>query len=374
MLLRSGQAAHLRSTFRYLSTAPARNTTNLARLNGLRPPIPRISEPRKPMTLALANHQPRNISLQRYQSTTASPYDHIDKKHEDAAAREKIEPQPEAVSSTSSVHQVFHEQGVEDPEQEADVLAGVKEDLVGNSVINCRTIKDTFALDEVPREALIIGMAGVLPYLATSLSTVYLAWDINHASIDGQGFLLSGQTAELLLHIVEPLQVGYGAIISFLGAIHWGLEWAKYGGVYSYRRYAYGVVAPAVAWPTILFPIEYALIAQFSAFVFLYFADARAVVNGWAPHWYSTYRFVLTFVVGASIVISLIGRGQIADKINRLPSPADRIQALRDSQLEAMETEERLKRERMMAMDDGEDNDEEEEDEEAEEAEDGDDE
>lgn len=69
-------------------------------------------------------------------------------------------------------------------------------------------------MDDVPREALYIGMAGVLPYLATSLSTVYLAWDINHASITGQGFLLSGQTAELLLHIVEPLQIGYGAVVS----------------------------------------------------------------------------------------------------------------------------------------------------------------
>ena len=59
-------------------------------------------------------------------------------------------------------------------------------------------------------------------------------------------------------------------------------------------------------------------------------------------------------MVGASIVISLIGRGQIVDKINRLPSPADRIKALRDSQLEAMETEERMKRERIVARDEGE--------------------
>lgn len=148
-------------------------------------------------------------------------------------------------------------------------------------------------------------------------------------------------------------------ILSFLGAIHWGLEWAKYGGVHGYPRYAYGVVAPAVAWPTILMPIEYALISQFCAFTFLYFADARAVVRGWAPHWYSTYRFVLTFVVGASIVLSLIGRGQIADQINKLPSPADRIKALRDLQLGAMETEEREKRERIIRKDMGEDDEDE---------------
>ena len=58
-----------------------------------------------------------------------------------------------------------------------------------------------------------IGLAGVLPYLATSLSTVYLAWDINHAHATGHGFLVSGQTAETLLHLIEPIQVGYGAVV-----------------------------------------------------------------------------------------------------------------------------------------------------------------
>lgn len=96
----------------------------------------------------------------------------------------------------------------------------------------------------------------------------------------------------------------------------------------------------------------------------LYFADARAVVKGWCPQWYATYRFVLTFIVGASIVFSLIGRGQIADKINRLPGPADRIKALKDSQLASMETEERYKRDRIIAKDEGEEDDEEEEEEE----------
>ena len=76
-----------------------------------------------------------------------------------------------------------------------------------------KTIKDTFALNEVPREALVIGMAGVLPYLATSLSTLYLAFDINHATETGGGFIFSPHTAELLLHIIEPLQIGYGAVV-----------------------------------------------------------------------------------------------------------------------------------------------------------------
>jgi hypothetical protein len=81
------------------------------------------------------------------------------------------------------------------------------------------------------------------------------------------------------------------------------------------------------------------LIAQFLAFTFLYYTDARASRSGWAPSWYSTYRFVLTFIVGASIVASLIGRGQIADLITRPPGPADRMRALRESQLEQLEAE-----------------------------------
>ena len=85
-----------------------------------------------------------------------------------------------------------------------------------------------------------------------------------------------------------------------------------------------GLVAPVVAWPTTLMPIEYALVSQFLAFNFLYYADSRATSRGWMPPWYGTYRFVLTFVVGASIVLTLIGRGEIADRVRRLPGAVGR--------------------------------------------------
>ncbi|CAF9922123.1 hypothetical protein IMSHALPRED_005351 [Imshaugia aleurites] len=342
MIRPRGAASLSRASLCYASFTSARTTSNLAHASVLRKQVHRLIGAQSRAPLALVPHKPFSTSLQRYATHPGNPFENkLDKKHEEVVEKEKLEVHPEEVSESSSYHQLFHEKGVEEKEEkDEDMLAGVKADL--------QTIKATFALDEVPREALVIGMAGVLPYLATSLSTVYLAFDINHASETGSGFLFSPHVAEQLLHIIEPLQVGYGAVIlSFLGAIHWGLEWAKYGGVHGYPRYAYGVIAPAVAWPTILLPIEYALISQFCAFTFLYFADARAVVRGWAPHWYSTYRFVLTFIVGASIVASLIGRGQIADQINKLPSPADRIKAIRDMQLDAMETEERVKRARI---------------------------
>ena len=58
-------------------------------------------------------------------------------------------------------------------------------------------------------------MAGVLPYLGTSVSTIYCAWEITHAHNTGSGFLMSEQTAEAALHVLEPLQVGYGAVVSY---------------------------------------------------------------------------------------------------------------------------------------------------------------
>lgn len=64
----------------------------------------------------------------------------MDIKHERKVASQELEKQPDQVSSTSSVHQIFHEQGVEEEpkEKEDDMLAGVKHDLVGVVTFNKR--------------------------------------------------------------------------------------------------------------------------------------------------------------------------------------------------------------------------------------------
>lgn len=69
--------------------------------------------------------------MQRYQTA-----DHIDIKHEKEVAKTPLERHPDEVSTTSSVHEIFHEQGVDEEAQRAqreddgDMLAGVKNDLV----------------------------------------------------------------------------------------------------------------------------------------------------------------------------------------------------------------------------------------------------
>lgn len=82
----------------------------------------------------------------------------------------------------------------------------------------------------MPPISLQLGLAGTLPYLGTSLATTFLSWNLNtewpSQSQFVNHFLMSHESASHYLHLLEPIQVGYGAvIISFLGAIHWVSAW-----------------------------------------------------------------------------------------------------------------------------------------------------
>ena len=85
------------------------------------------------------------------------------------------------------------------------------------------------------------------------------------------------------LHVLEKIQITYGAIIlSFLGAIHWGMEFSKLGGEHGYKRLAIGVVPVLFAWPTTFLPHGIALVAQWFAFTGTWMIDQRASQAGWS--------------------------------------------------------------------------------------------
>lgn len=80
-------------------------------------------------------------------------------------------------------------------------------------------------VEAVPKDALVWGGLGVIPYAGTSLATVYLARQASMAVSLGESSGLNADTALLLLSQVQQIQVAYGAVLlSFLGAIHWGFE------------------------------------------------------------------------------------------------------------------------------------------------------
>ncbi|WQF80951.1 hypothetical protein CDEST_05965 [Colletotrichum destructivum] len=242
---------------------------------------------------------------------TNSPYDKIDKKAEKEIAQKKLEPRPEEVSAESSTRK-FWEPAPANPQNDENLSGGLEKEV--------NIVRDTFNLSEVPREPYALGLAGTLPYLATSLSTVYLTWDLNvewpSSSTFANNVFMNHESAQYWLNLLEPIQLGYGAIIiSFLGAVHWGMEYAE-KTPHPRRtpfRYGMGVLAPMIAWPSLLMPIEYALTSQFAAFTFLYLADVRAKNKGWTPQWYGVYRFVLTAIVGVSIFVSLVGRTKVGN-------------------------------------------------------------
>lgn len=207
-----------------------------------------------------------------------------------------------------------------------------------------KEIKDVGrAFEGIPQPALLVGLAGTLPYLGTSLGSLYLSWNIQkfHSDYDGSFaeklVLLSPESAEQYLPILQTIQVGYGAcILSFLGAIHWGFEIAGYGGNVGIKRYIYGAAPALIAWPSILLPVDFALIAHFITFTGVWFADSAAARSGFAPGWYNQYRFLLTFIVCSSILLTLIVSGWLGDPQQATPH-SSRLESLREEEVKQFE-------------------------------------
>ena len=125
-----------------------------------------------------------------------------------------------------------------------------------------------------------LGWAGLFPFGLATLGT--------HSGIDAlvlYGFL--GGTA-------------YGAvIISFLGAVHWGLamqdDRSPYWYVWSITPALFGFAS------LLLFDVEIRIIALISLFVLVWSVDHQAANHGLIPNWYMRLRSMLT----AGAVISL---------------------------------------------------------------------
>ncbi|CAK7230317.1 hypothetical protein SEUCBS140593_007549 [Sporothrix eucalyptigena] len=228
-----------------------------------------------------------------------------------AAGEKLLEAKPGQVTVESSRRHLF-EPYEKTSQNDPNIAGSLKGDV--------HSIQEALALTTVPRETYALGLGGTIPYLLTSLSTVYLGWNLRHSyptsSTLLNSFMVSHETAQQWLQLLEPIQLGYGAVIlSFLGALHWGMEFNEktHSPERAKFRYTLGVLAPAMAWPTLFLPVHFALTGQFLAFTIMYFADSRATTLGWAPQWYATYRFVLTFVVGSAILVSLVFRAKIDD-------------------------------------------------------------
>ena len=138
----------------------------------------------------------------------------------------------------------------------------------------------------VPQPYITFGLAGGLPYVSTAVATAYLAHQAGSATtseprsrlpacpvlIVGIGTItnIDPGVAITVLDQALHIQMTYGAVLlSFLGALHWGFEFAKYGGYQGYSRLVLGVAPLLAAWPTLSMEPQLALVAQWFIFTSL---------------------------------------------------------------------------------------------------------
>ncbi|MFT4933515.1 MAG: hypothetical protein ACI9LT_000183 [Pseudoalteromonas distincta] len=135
----------------------------------------------------------------------------------------------------------------------------------------------------IPRPALLLGAAGVIPFAALAVLMV----------IGGAG-LLAPEQAERILRLYAAL------ILSFMGGAQWGLASASARGP-SARALAVSVLPALFAWAAFLVPSRPGLLALAAAFLALMLYDLWTVARGEAPAWYGRLRIGLTLAVIASL-------------------------------------------------------------------------
>ncbi len=134
---------------------------------------------------------------------------------------------------------------------------------------------------ELPEGAWVLGLAGLLPFLGGAAGMwLGLAW---------AGFAL----------------VAYGAVIlSFLGAVHWGLALAQ-PGVAAWWRLLGGVVPSLVAWLALLAPLPAGLATLALGLLLLAVVETLAAQRGLVPRDYLRLRWVLTLLATVSLFVGL---------------------------------------------------------------------
>lgn len=152
----------------------------------------------------------------------------------------------------------------------------------------------TFNPFTVPRPALALGLAGLIPFAATSVTS------------------LAGPQ-ELRPHAALALSA-YGAVIlSFLGGIHWGMAMAASsrrgagtGDREMLRSLVIAIVPSLAGWAGLLLPQTAGLLLLSASFLAMFALDLQASANGIFPRWYPALRLPLSAGAAACLLTGTI--------------------------------------------------------------------
>ena len=149
------------------------------------------------------------------------------------------------------------------------------------------------AATEIPKPALALGVAGVIPFVG----------------------MAAGSFAADPREAVFAINAGliYGAVIlSFLGGVHWGRALAGDAVEPSWKRLGWGVTPSVIAWgAAFLTDAVLAIVLYVAGFALAFFVDIRAARAGLFPPWYGTLRKILSIAVLACLLVTLLGSGGI---------------------------------------------------------------
>jgi hypothetical protein len=143
--------------------------------------------------------------------------------------------------------------------------------------------------DTIPRPALFLGWAGVVPFALFAVGSVL-------------GIKLWSWDPTMALR-------GYGTcILSFMGGAQWGVLLPREGGHAPFLRYLLSVLPALLAFLCLLIPSTPGMIGLVVGFLALLAYDLSTVRQGLAPRWYASLRVQLTLAVVALLGITVLAR------------------------------------------------------------------
>ncbi len=108
-------------------------------------------------------------------------------------------------------------------------------------------------------------------------------------------------------HALDAQMLYAVAILSFLGAVHWGVALVEGPDADRlWRRLCWSVAPALLAWIAALMTARPALVVLMAGFVAAYFVDLRARDRGELPAWYLRLRRPATALVLLSLGASLL--------------------------------------------------------------------
>lgn len=148
-------------------------------------------------------------------------------------------------------------------------------------------------MTRIPTPALILGLAGLLPFVYGALSVLVPA-------TAGLGFVWSPNHTGLAL-----LQIYGIVILCFMAGVIWGFA-AKAQGPQATLFYALSVLPAIFVFLTAFADPRPSLVMLILGFVALLAVDAAATRHGLAPAWWMHLRLLLTAVVVACLGVGVL--------------------------------------------------------------------